>query len=441
MKAEPSGVFGPVSSLTMRRVLIVDDDVSACGVVADWLIADGFDTEWHTSAEGALRAINDTDFGAVVTDFHLPGMQGGELCRRILAGRHDVAVIVATALGGTEAIQQATQAGAYDFIAKPYDLEVLSMALRRAFERRAFQLEVRRLRRAVRDDRSYGELYGVSKVMRRLYDSLDAIADLDSPVLITGEVGTGREAVARELHLRSRRGAGPFVAFNCVAMPAAVLMSNLFGHVRGAFGSALSAHPGLLGSADRGTIFVSGIADLPAGVQSRLVRAIERKRIVPVGGSAERTIDVRIMASTHRDLGILAEEGSFRHDLFRKISAIPLAVPPLRERSGDVLLLADYFIETACQSARKEIAGLSPAAAERMAAYDWPGNVRELRNCVERAVFLTRSTTIEVSDLPERIRKQGSGHHLVGSSHAIFADRGKSRVLDGTRSKHDLTDQ
>jgi two-component system, NtrC family, response regulator AtoC len=416
MAAERSGIYGPGSPIVVNRVLLVDDDATNCEFAAEWLIADGFDAEWHTSGEGALRALQENDFGVVVTDLRMPGMRGGELCRRISATRWDIPVIVASGFGGTEAMHEAMLAGAYDFIAKPFALETLSMALRRAFERRALQLEVRRLRRAARDDRSYGDLHGMSKAMRRLYDSLDAIARSDTAVLISGEVGTGREALARELHYRSSRGTGPFVAFNCAAMPEALLASNLFGHVRGTFVGTRGAHAGLLAAAERGTILLCEIAELPLSTQAGLLRACVEKRIVPVGGTVERPIDVRIMATSHRDLGALSGNGRFRADLFCRISANHLAVPPLRERGNDVLLLAEYFVQTVADRAHKEVTALSAAAAERLAAYHWPGNVRELRSCIERAVFLARSSTVEVSDLPERIRSHATPHLLAASA-------------------------
>jgi DNA-binding NtrC family response regulator len=257
-----------------------------------------------------------------------------------------------------------------------------------------------------RDDRSYGELHGMSKVMRRVYDSLDVMASSDSPVLITGEVGTGREALARELHYRSHRGTGPFVAFNCAAMPEAVLASNLFGHVHGAFADARRAHSGLLTAAERGTILLCEIAGLPLTLQARLLETMVHKRVLPVGGSVARPIDVRIMATSHADLEALVGRGSFRADLLQRISSNRVIVPPLRDRSGDVLLLAEYFVQSVADRARKEVTGLSAAAAERLAAHDWPGNVRELRTCIERAVFLSRSKVIDVSDLPETLRNR-----------------------------------
>jgi DNA-binding NtrC family response regulator len=415
MAAERSGIFGPDSPIVVNRVLIVDDDASNCELWTEWLIADGFDAEWHTSGEGALRALEENDFGVVVTDYHMPGMSGGELCRRISTTRWDIPVIVASAFGGLEAMQHAMRAGAYDFMAKPFALEALSVTLRRAFERRALQLEIRRLRRMARDDRSYGELHGMSKVMQRVYDSLDAIAQSDSAVLIAGEVGTGRETLARELHFRSNRGTGPFVAFNCAAMPEAVLASNLFGHARGAFAGQRSAHSGLLAAAERGTILLCEIAGLPPGVQAALLRALVEKRIVPVGGSVSRPIDVRIMATSHCELERLVHNGSLQAELLHRISMNRLSVPPLRERSGDVLLLAEYFVRTVAERAGKQITELSAGAAERLAAYPWPGNVRELRTCIERAVFLSRSKTIEVSDLPESIRNYAGANALPTS--------------------------
>ena len=423
MTAEKSGVFGPDTRVVVNRVLIVDDDVQNCELTAEWLIADGFDAEWHASGEGALRVMADNDFGVVVTDFHLSGMSGGDLCRRISAMRWDIPVIVMSSFRGPIAMREAMGAGAYDFLPKPFSLESLSVALRRAFERRNLQLEVKRLRRMARDEGGYGDLQGVSAAMRRVYDSLDAIARLDAPVLITGEVGTGRETLARELHLRSRRGVGPFVAFNCAAMSEVVLRCNLFGHVQGAFAGLGRAHAGLFVAAERGTILLCEIGGLPPGVQAELLRALAEKRVRPVGSSVERPVDVRIMVTSCHDLAPLMRDGSFSADLFHRLGANHVTVPPLRERAGDVLLLADYFLRSSAERARKEVTGISAPAAARLAEYHWPGNVRELKSCMERGVFLSRSKMIHLSNLPERVRTHRGSHVLAASG-----DRPHERV-------------
>jgi two-component system, NtrC family, response regulator AtoC len=398
------------------HVLVVDDDINTCQMLVDGLKAEGFQADSCTSGDAALRALEANDYGVVITDLRMLGMSGIDVCKQIVATRSDVAVIVVTAFGSMETAIDALRAGAYDFITKPFDLQVVAIALARAFERRALRLEVERLRRATRVDGAYGDLLGASSAMLQVYDLLDRIAGTDSTLLLTGESGTGKEIAAREIHRRSKRRDGPFVAVNCAAMPEALLESELFGHVRGAFTDARAAHYGLLVTAQGGTLLLDEIGDLPAAIQPKLLRVLQERSVRPLGGTAERSIDVRIIACTHRDLESRAEEGLFRQDLFYRINVIHVAMPALRERGGDVLLLAQRFLETLGARVGKQVSGLSPAAAERLMAYDWPGNVRELHNCMERAVALARSATIEVADFPERIRNHDSRHVLVAGN-------------------------
>jgi two-component system response regulator HydG len=240
--------------------------------------------------------------------------------------------------------------------------------------------------------------------MKEIYDLLDRLVDSDAAVLITGESGTGKEVVARALHHRGRRSAGPFMAINCAAMPEQLLESELFGHTRGAFTDARAARTGLFLEANGGTLFLDEIGDLPLALQPKLLRALQERVVRPVGATEEVPFDVRLVASTNRDLETAVEEGRFREDLYFRINVIQVALPPLRARGGDVLLLAQHFLEQHAARAEKRVTGLSPAAAERLVSYAWPGNVRELQNCIERAVALARYEQILVDDLPERIR-------------------------------------
>jgi DNA-binding NtrC family response regulator len=416
-QSEPDDRFvvEPARAPGYRRVLVVDDDPSACRLLRDGLGGEGFSVETSTSGPSALAALEREEFGAVLTDLNMHGMKGSELCKRIGSTWSDLPVIVVTAFGSLDTAVEALRAGAYDFITKPFEMETVAMALERAFEHRALRLEVRRLRRAVTDARHYGELIGSSPEMRRVYDLIERIADSDSTVLITGESGTGKEVVARELHRRGKRAQGPFVAINCAAMPEALLESELFGHVRGAFTDARSSHDGLLVKASGGTLLLDEVGDMPLGIQPKLLRALQERRVRPVGGSAEVEFDARIIACTHRDLESLVDEDRFRQDLFYRINVIHVPVPPLRGRGGDLLLLAQHQLEILAARAEKPVSGFSPAAAERLMTYHWPGNVRELQNCIERAVALSRTSVVDVADLPQRIREHQTRHVIVTS--------------------------
>jgi two-component system response regulator HydG len=323
-------------------------------------------------------------------------------------------VVLITAFGSLETAVAAIRAGAYDFLTKPFEIEELVLVLERGLGHRALKQEVRRLRQAVADSKRFGDILGESLPVRAMCGLIERAAPSDATVLINGESGTGKDLVARALHERGSRREGPFVALNCAAVTESLLESELFGHKRGAFTDARENRPGLLVQARGGTVFLDEIGDMPAGMQAKLLRAIESRTVRPVGSDAEIPIDVRFVAATNRDLESDAEEGRFRHDLFFRINVIQIAVPPLRARGNDVLLLAQHFLERAAVRNGKDVLGFSQPAAERLLGYTWPGNVRELQNAVERAVALTAFERIAPEDLPERIRSHRRSQLVVG---------------------------
>ncbi len=396
------------------RILIVDDDESMCEMVADHLRQEGFECVWYTRAAEALAALRERELDVVLTDLNMPGMSGTELCGRIAADRPDVPVVVITAFGSLETAVAALRAGAYDFVTKPIEMELLSVVLERAIRFRALQEQVTVLSRAAEQSYGFGRLQGESPAMRHLFTQLEQIADAEIPVLINGESGTGKELVARALHEKSRRSEGPFVAVNCAALPEALVESELFGHARGAFTDARTARRGLLLEANGGTLLLDEIGDIPLTLQPKLLRALEERRVRPVGGDREVAFDVRLLAATHQDLESAVEEGRFREDLFFRVNVIKIDVPPLRARGTDVLLLAREFLEGSTARAGKQVKGISEAAARKLIDYAWPGNVRELRNAIDRAVALTPYDKIAVEDLPERIRAYRSSQLIVG---------------------------
>lgn len=395
------------------RILIVDDDRDMCEMLEARLTPRGFPTAWRTSAVEAYEALGSQDFDVVVTDLNMRGMNGIELCQRIVANRPDVPVVVITAFGSLETAVAAIRAGAYDFVTKPVEVEDLALVLERAMQHRLLREEVKQLRRAVTASQRFEEIIGASPAMRELFDLLERVSDSNASVLVTGESGTGKELVARALHRRGHHSAGPFVAIHCAAVSETLLESELFGHVKGAFTDAKTARTGLLVQASGGTLFLDEIGDMSLGMQVKLLRALQERKVRPVGGEAEVPFDARIVAATNRDLESAVEEGRFRSDLFYRINVIHIELPPLRARAGDALLLAQPFLERAAAQAGKPVVGLSSAAAEKLLAYSWPGNVRELQNCVERAVALTRYERLAVDDLPEKVRDYRSSHLVV----------------------------
>jgi two-component system response regulator HydG len=397
------------------RVLIVDDDVEMCRLLDAALRKKGFEIHTRGGAAEAFELVEREELDVVVTDLNMKGMNGLALCERVVANRPDVPVVVITAFGSLETAIAAIRAGAYDFITKPFEVEALELTLARAVAHRTLREEVKRLRRAVAEGQRIGELTGQSSAMKKVYDLIARVAESEASVLITGESGTGKEVVARALHQRSRRAAGPFVAINCAAMPEALLESELFGHVRGAFTDAKQASSGLFVQASGGTLLLDEIGDMPLGLQPKLLRALEERKVRPVGGAIEVPFDARVLAATNRDLESAVDDRRFREDLFYRINVIHVQLPPLRARGNDVLILAQQFIESFAALSDKKVTGLSAPAAEKLTAYHWPGNVREVKNCIERAVALTRYEQIAVEDLPEKIRDYRESHVIVAS--------------------------
>jgi two-component system response regulator HydG len=392
------------------RVLIVEDDASMRELLAADLGADGFHVETRHDVNDALSFIEHADLDAVVSDLHMPGAQGFDLCRELADSRPSLPVVVITAFGSMESAIGALRAGAYDFLTKPFETEVLARVLDRAIEHRRLEAEVQRLRSATTVEPGAGEILGDSEPMRRALAVVHQVAPRDTSVLITGESGTGKELVARALHDHGRRATGPFVALNCSAFPESLLESQLFGHTKGAFTDARSDRKGLLLEATGGTLFLDEIGDMPLSLQPKLLRVLQERRVRPVGGDREIPVDVRVVAATHQDLETAIEEKRFRGDLYYRINVVEVTLPPLRTRGNDILLLAHHFLRAFATQQEVEVSSISAKAAQRLLAYGWPGNVRELSNCIERAVALAQSDEITTEDLPPRVVKSKRAH-------------------------------
>jgi two-component system, NtrC family, response regulator AtoC len=397
------------------RILIIDDDQSTCDVLEDALSGRDFELTSRTSAADGLKQLAERDFDVVITDVNMPGMTGVELCQHITANREDIPVVVMNAFGTMATAVAAIRAGAYDVIRKPFEMDDLYLTIDRAIKHRALREEVKQLRSAVTEHQRFDEIIGASAPMKKVYDLISRVADSETSVLVTGESGTGKELVASALHKRSPRHDGPFVAINCAAMPEPLLESELFGHLKGAFTDARQSRVGLFVKASHGTLFLDEIGEMPAGMQAKLLRALQERRVRPVGGDTEVPFDTRIIAATNRDLDTEVEEKRFREDLFYRINVVRIHLPPLRVRGSDVLFLAQHYLKRYAPPGKAEVVGMTQATCERFLAYPWPGNVRELQNCIERAVALTRLNQIGVDDLPEKIRDFRSTRVLVES--------------------------
>jgi len=367
------------------------------------------------SGQAALEHLRTTPADVVVTDVQMAGLSGIELCQELRQRHPDLLPIVLTGQGGLDTAIAAIRAGAYDFITKPVKMDALAVALSRAIQHRSLREEVKRLRHLVGEAERFDELVGDSGPMRRVRRLIERVVDSDASVLVTGESGTGKDVVARVLHRRGRRKNGPFVAINCSAMPEQLLESELFGHVRGAFTDARAGRTGLFVQADRGTLLLDEIGDLPLTLQPKLLRALQERVVRPVGENEEVPFDVHLVATTNRDLESAVEEGRFREDLYFRVNVIHVEMPSLRARGSDVLVLAQHFLVHHAAKAGKRVIGLSPEAAERLLAYAWPGNVRELQNAIEHAVALAQYDQVTVDDLPEKIRAYRPSHVLIAA--------------------------
>ncbi len=393
------------------EVLVVDDERDTCDLLEMTLSRQGMQVTTCTTATDALEKVASHDFDVVLSDLTMPDVSGLELCERILALRPDVPVVLITGHGSLETAMGAIRAGAYDFVTKPIESKTLGMVVARAVQHRRLREQIKQLRAANNANASI--IVGGSPAMRKVADLIDRVGDSDASVLIHGETGTGKELVARAVHNKSKRREGPFVAINCAAVPHSLLESELFGHARGAFTDAKSTRVGLFQQANGGTLFLDEIGELPVDVQPKLLRALQERKVRPVGDNREIPYDARIVAATNRDLENEVREKRFREDLYYRINVVKLEVPPLRSRGSDTLHLAHHFLKVFAERSGKPTIELSERAAERLMAYEWPGNVRELENCIEHAVALARFEQVTVEDLPEKLRGYLAGSFVA----------------------------
>jgi DNA-binding NtrC family response regulator len=404
------------------RLLIVDDDLAMREMLASLFKERGFAVEEAGTAESALERVADADFDVVLSDIQMPGHSGIELVGELRRLRPQTPVVLMTAFGSIDSAVEAMRAGAFDYITKPFEPDAVGLAVERALERRALEEENQRLRRAVDRTSALGDLIGQSPAMREIFALIRKIAHSRSSVLISGESGTGKEVLARTIHYHGGRAQKPFVPINCTAIPEGLLESELFGHVRGAFTGAHITKRGLFEKADGGTLFLDEIGDMGPVLQSKILRVLQDREIRPVGGTQSITVDVRIIAATHKDLVMEMEEGRFREDLFYRLNVIPIHIPPLRERPEDIPPLVGAFLERHAEGLRRYF---TPKAMEQLTTSPWRGNARELENVVERAIALSEGEAIG----PEELPLGASGPSGAGASSEAFLRTAARRRL------------
>ncbi|HEY5656641.1 MAG TPA: sigma-54 dependent transcriptional regulator [Myxococcota bacterium] len=399
-----------------RTLMIVDDDAAMRQMLDSLFREQGFAVRDACTAAEALDMASEMEFDAVLSDIKMPGKSGIELVGELRQIRPDTPVVLMTAFGSIDSAVEAMRVGAFDYVTKPFEPEAVLLTIERAIERRALEEENRRLRRAVDQTSSFGDLIGESPAMREIFALIRKVAHGRSSVLITGESGTGKEVVARTLHYHGSRADKPFVPINCTAIPEGLLESELFGHVRGAFTGAHSSKRGLFEKANGGTLFLDEIGDMGLGLQSKLLRVLQDGEIRPVGGTQATKVDVRIVAASNKDLQAEMETGGFREDLFYRLNVIPVYIPPLRERPEDIPPLVDAFMRKHSDGRRRSI---GPSAMDRLKECQWKGNARELENVLERALALSEADEIDVDDLP--LGGSGTAQENSGTDAALHS--------------------
>jgi DNA-binding NtrC family response regulator len=402
-------------SAAATRLLVVDDDAAVVEFLAESLNASGYNTETQTSPETALRRIEADPFDLVITDLQMPGMHGTDMLGAILSRRPEQLVLLMTAFGSIDLAVAAVRGGACDFIAKPFKIEALLLGIERAFRDREMRREIVRLKARL-PAFDHAQLVAKSAAMKAAVDRARRVADLESTVLLTGETGSGKGALARFIHDTSQRRQRPFQHVNCASLPGSLIESELFGVKRGAFTDAREDRPGAWLAAGDGTLFLDEVGELGLELQAKLLHALEHDRVRPLGSSSDVPVRARVIAATNRPLEALLKDGQFRPDLYFRLNVIRIEVPPLRLRRDDIIPLADLLLARVSERHPRPVVGISAAAMRQLIAYPWPGNVRELSNLIERAVALCDHDTLVPQDLdfpkgPQAIDALLSGDH------------------------------
>lgn len=398
------------------KLLVVDDEHLIRWSLEQNLKKQGYEVVTAGSGEEALRLVREEQPDLVLLDIQLPGISGIDVLGKIKDHDDDIIVIMVTANSGLENAVHAMRLGAYDYVSKPFNLDELSIVIRKALESSDLKHEVVRLRTETKKN-GPPNIIGDSQQVSYLMEVLEKVARSEaSTVLVQGESGTGKELVAKWIHYSSNRAEKPFIAINCAAVPATLLESELFGHEKGAFTDAKATKKGLFELADGGTVFLDEIGDMEMGMQAKLLRFLEDRSFRRIGGSRMFTVDVRIISATNKDLQKSIEEKTFRNDLYYRLQVIPIFLPALRERKGDIILLAAHFISLYNKDFNKKVAGIASAAEQMLTDYSWPGNIRELKNVIERAIILGNDETLLLEHLPLEIVAKASSQSTAPAS-------------------------
>ena len=381
-------------------ILIVDDEESVRDSLYNWFLEDGFRVECAENAKKALTILESDQFDIILADIKMPGMDGLEMLRRIKSLKPDAIVIVMTAFATVDTAVKALKDGAYDYVTKPFDPDDLTHLIRNATKQISLTDENETLKKKVVSLENVEDLIGESETMKDMLREVESVAQTNSSVIITGESGTGKELVARAIHANSPRKFFPFVSVHCGALTESLLESDLFGHEKGAFTGAMYNRKGRFEMADSGSIFLDEIATISTKMQVELLRVLESKTFMRVGGNKEISSDFRVICATNKDLKNMVENGTFREDLYYRLNVVNIQIPPLRNRKEDIPLLVDYFIKKYCTSMNKPPATIDPTALKRLQEFNFPGNIRELENMIERAIVVGDGKKISLKDLP-----------------------------------------
>ncbi len=396
-----------------KRILVVDDEESMCRFLSIMLKKEGYDVTAVGSGGEALERAREDAFDAVVSDIKMPGMDGIQLLEGIKKIDPSIPVVMMTAYASQRSAIEAVNKGAFYYLEKDAKNDEIQMVIRNACEVRRVRSENLFLKRQLKKSHTDKEIIGTSEEMQKVFKMVEKVAETDSTIMVFGESGTGKELIARRIHYLSHRASGPFVSINCGALPKDLLESNLFGHIKGSFTGAVRDQAGLFTVAEGGTFFLDEVGETSPGTQVKLLRSLQEREIIPVGGTKPIKIDVRLIAATNADLELEVSEGRFRTDLFYRLNVIPVKLPPLRHRRDDIPLLVDHFLKKLGERSGA-VKTLSKDAMDVLLKYDWPGNVRELENVIERAVILSDDNLIDIADLPEKvIRGEGRRGSLV----------------------------
>ena len=389
------------------KILIADDERHIAEGLQMLLADDGYDVDVAADGQAAWELVRGADYGVVLADLRMPLVDGLELFARMREANIGSELIIITGEASVHSAVEAMREGAYDYLEKPLKIERLKALIPKALQAYHVKRENRALEERLANLTRFANLTGQAESMRQVYDTITRCAPSNASIFVTGESGTGKELVARAIHDKSTRKKGPFIAINCAAFPREILENELFGHEKGAFTGALNEKPGCFELADGGTLFLDEVAEMEPDVQVKLLRALEQRSFRRLGGKKEIQVDIRVVAATNKNVGKAVESGELRDDLYHRLAVIPIPLPPLREREGDVRLLAELFLRRFGEENSKSLRGFSPDAMDFLLAYRWPGNVRELKNAVERAVILARGDHVTLQDL--------RAHELIAS--------------------------